>query len=57
MTRMTTATPQTKTNQQRTASNTQRKQAQQSNTIDQYAINHGACTMNFFGAGSLKMDW
>ncbi|SMP44755.1 hypothetical protein [Anoxynatronum buryatiense] len=57
MTRMNPSTPQNSTSQGCTTPNLQRKQMNQSTAVQQYAINRGVCTMNFFGAGSAKNDW
>lgn len=57
MTRMTNSASKTKTNQQRTPSKAPGKQTHQTTSIDQYAINNGPCSMNFFGAGTMKTDW
>lgn len=39
------------------ATKKQFKQVRQTGTVDQYAIQNGPCSMNFFGAGYLKADW
>ena len=31
--------------------------AGQTSIIKQYSMNQSVCTMNFFGAGSMKNDW
>ncbi|MEN1759087.1 hypothetical protein [Anoxynatronum sibiricum] len=57
MTRMNPSTPHNNPTQESNTSNLQRKQMNQSTAVQQYAINRGVCTMNFFGAGSAKNDW
>ena len=57
MTRLTNSTTKTNNNQKRNAPTAARKQSRQTGTIDQYAITNGPCSMNFFGAGTMKTDW
>lgn len=57
MTRMNPSISSNNTSQGQPASNLQRKPLNQSTAVQQYAINRGVCTMNFFGAGSTKNDW
>ncbi len=57
MTRATSTPTKSKVSKQHTASHAQQKHVRQTGSVDQYAIQNGPCTMNFFGAGSLKSDW
>lgn len=57
MTRVTSTPTKSKASKQHSVPTTQHKHIRQTGSVDQYAIQNGPCSMNFFGAGSLKSDW
>ena len=57
MTRVTSAPSTSKKGSNSTSSKPQHQHRRQTGSVDQYAIQNGPCSMNFFGAGSLKSEW
>lgn len=57
MTRVTSTPSTSKKGSKNTSSKVQQQHTRQTGSVDQYAIQNGPCTMNYFGAGSLKSEW